>query len=220
MAGHPDATRWTGRTSPPASSRTRSARWTGTCARPLTEFFAKFTPPKSQSKLTSRLKCNVYYYRANYFCILVGCFLVAFFRNPWALVACAMACFSLLCANDSFAQSFSERATRTVRKYYPPAAAWMRRSAGQAGVPSRPYARVKLVHICGFRRARTSWPPRASSACGCFGALAVDGDVGAGMVPSHRGGHASARSPNLKARLSRQGRVQGGVARIQRYSET
>ena len=102
--------------------------------RPLTEFFAKFTPPKSQSKLTSRLKCNVYYYRANYFCILVGCFLVAFFRNPWALVACAMACFSLLCANDSFAQSFSERATRTVRKYYPPAAAWMRRSAGQAGV--------------------------------------------------------------------------------------
>ena len=99
--------------------------------RPLTEFFAKFTPPKSQSKLTSRLKCNVYYYRANYFCILVGCFLVAFFRNPWALVACAMACFSLLCANDSFAQSFSERTTRTVRKYYP------QRRRGCVGAPGR-----------------------------------------------------------------------------------
>jgi len=171
--------------------------------RPLTEFFAKFTPPKSQSKLTSRLKCNVYYYRANYFCILVGCFLVAFFRNPWALVACAMACFSLLCANDSFAQSFSERTTRTVRKYYPPAAAWMRRSAGQAGVPSRPYARVKLVHICGFRRAHvvattcflSLWMLRRTRALSTVMWALVWFLVIAG-------GHASARSPNLKARLS------------------
>ena len=29
------------------------------------EFFAKFTPPKNGSKWTSRLKCNVYFYRTN-----------------------------------------------------------------------------------------------------------------------------------------------------------
>ena len=64
--------------------------------RPVTEFFAKFTPPKTQGKLTSRLKCNIYYYRANYFFFLIFSFVVAFFRNPWALLATAMACFSLL----------------------------------------------------------------------------------------------------------------------------
>ena len=84
--------------------------------RPLTEFFARFTPPKSQGKLTSRLKCNIYYYRANYFALLVLSFIFAFFRNPFALIACAMSCLSLLCANDSFAQTMSEKITRTVRK--------------------------------------------------------------------------------------------------------
>ena len=100
--------------------------------RPLTEFFARFTPPKSQGKLTSRLKCNIYYYRANYFALLVLSFVVAFFRNPFALFACAMSCLSLLCTNDSFAQSMSEKITRTVRKYHPPTAAWMRRNANVA----------------------------------------------------------------------------------------
>ena len=100
--------------------------------RPLTEFFARFTPPKSQGKLTSRLKCNIYYYRANYFALLVLSFVVAFFRNPFALFACAMSCLSLLCANDSFAQSMSEKITRSVRKYHPPTAAWMRRNANVA----------------------------------------------------------------------------------------
>ena len=87
---------------------------------------------KTRGKLTSRLKCNIYYYRANYFCFLIFSFVVAFFRNPWALFATAMACFSLLCTNDSFANSLSERVTRGVRRYYPPAAAWMRRNASSS----------------------------------------------------------------------------------------
>jgi hypothetical protein len=180
----------------------REVDW-NTRPRPLTEFFAKFTPPKSQAKLLSRLKCNAYYYRANYFCALVLSFCVAFFRNPWALVACAMTCFSLLLANDSFAQAFSERATRFVRKVHPPAAAWMRRGAANSGVPARPYARVKTVYVCGV--------PRKSVVAGALvvalwmlrrtGALAsvtwALGVWGAGTIA-----HASARSPNLKARLS------------------
>ena len=128
----------------------REVDW-NTRPRPLTEFFAKFTP-KSQTKLLSRVKCNVYYYRANYFCVLVLSFVVAFWRNPYALLACALACFSLLITNDSFAQTFSETTARFARKHYPPAAAWMRRGAGADGVPKRPYARVKAVHVCGFKR--------------------------------------------------------------------
>ena len=34
--------------------------------RSATEFFTRFTPPKSSSRLASRVKCNVYYYRTNY----------------------------------------------------------------------------------------------------------------------------------------------------------
>jgi hypothetical protein len=34
----------------------REVDW-NTRPRPLTEFFAKFTPPKSQTKLLSRVKC-------------------------------------------------------------------------------------------------------------------------------------------------------------------
>jgi hypothetical protein len=54
---------------------TQQVDW-NTRPRPVTEFFAKFTPPKTQGKLTSRLKCNVYYYRANYFCFLIFSFVV------------------------------------------------------------------------------------------------------------------------------------------------
>ena len=34
--------------------------------RSAAEFFTRFTPPKSSSRLASRVKCNVYYYRTNY----------------------------------------------------------------------------------------------------------------------------------------------------------
>ena len=66
------------------------------------EFFAKFTPPKNGSKWTSRLKCNVYFYRTNYIIILGLVLGAAFYRNPGALVALL---FSLLCLNDTFATS-------------------------------------------------------------------------------------------------------------------
>jgi|TARA_B110000977_G_scaffold23449_2_gene28270 hypothetical protein len=180
----------------------REVDW-NTRPRPLREFFAKFTPPKTQTKLLSRVKCNVYYYRANYFVCLAGSFVSSFCRNPAALLACALACFSLLLTNDSFAQAFGENATRVVRKYYPPLAAWMRRSAGADGVPKRPYARVKQVHVCGFKR---------QNLCGGLGVVSVISVWRTGAVVTVSwaifswavltAAHASARSPNLKARLS------------------
>jgi hypothetical protein len=171
--------------------------------RPLTEFFAKFNPPKTRTKLLSRVKCNVYYYRANYFCALVLSLVAGFWRNPWALCACALACFSLLLANDSFAQAFSESAARRARRYCPPAAAWMRRSAGADGVPKRPHARVKAVHVCGFKRknlvaglgAVSLWTlHRTSAVFSVARALAA--------FAAFAGTHAALRPPNLKARLS------------------
>mmetsp|Transcript_4643 Transcript_4643/g.19059 ORF Transcript_4643/g.19059 Transcript_4643/m.19059 type:complete len:212 (-) Transcript_4643:38-673(-) len=171
--------------------------------RPLTEFFARFTPPKSQGKLTSRLKCNIYYYRANYFALLVLSFVVAFFRNPFALFACAMSCLSLLCANDSFAQSMSEKITRSVRKYHPPTAAWMRRNANVAAAPSRPYSKSKVVHICGFQRLHVVAFLCVLSFFMLRSSRAVSTVLWAlGMFAVGTLAHASLRSPNLKARLS------------------
>tara|TARA_B110000977_G_scaffold199179_1_gene285828 strand:+ start:7527 stop:8159 length:633 start_codon:yes stop_codon:yes gene_type:complete len=180
----------------------REVDW-NTRPRPLTEFFAKFTPPKSQSKLLSRIKCNVYYYRANYFCVLVLSCMFSFWRNPWSLIATAIACFSLLLTNDSFAQTFSENATRFVRKYYPPAAAWMRRSAGADGVPKRPYARVKVMHVCGFQRQQLVAGLGLVSAWLLWSSNAVSTVAWAFFwFLVFTSAHASLRSPNLKARLS------------------
>lgn len=170
--------------------------------RPVTEFFAKFTPPKTQGKLTSRLKCNIYYYRANYFVFLVLSFVVAFFRNPYALFATAMACFSFLCTNDSFAQALSEKVTRAVRRTHPPLAAWMRRNASSTA-PSRPYARSKTVHICGFQRAYVVAVLLFLSTFLLYRTKAlytVGGALGVFLTGTLL--HASLRSPNLKARLS------------------
>merc|ERR1712216_1042028 len=91
----------------------------------------------------------------------------------------------------------------------------MRRGAGADGVPKRPYARVKAVHVCGFRRQnvvcalgvlslytlyRTSALATVAWAVGAFASLVA--------------AHASARSPNLKAALFLPRRVQGGMAGI------
>ena len=69
------------------------------------EFFGKFSLPGSQRKLETRLKCNTYYYRANYLLILVAALLVAFLRNPWALLAILAASLGSLCLNNTFAVS-------------------------------------------------------------------------------------------------------------------
>lgn len=70
--------------------------------RPVWEFFSKFSIPKNQTKWTSRLKCNVYYYRTNYLAVLVLALLAAFFRQPLSLLASGLSILALLCFNDPF----------------------------------------------------------------------------------------------------------------------
>jgi hypothetical protein len=88
----------------PATSLPLQVDWAAPPRAPK-EFFAKFTPPKTAAKWTSRLKCNVYFYRTNYFIILGIVLTAAFVRNPAALLAVALLCFDLLLFNDTFATS-------------------------------------------------------------------------------------------------------------------
>lgn len=169
--------------------------------RPLAEFFAKFTVPRSTSKWNSRSKCNLYYYRTNYFILLAIILEIAFLRNPLALLAVAMAALCVACLNDSFALSLSQKLTRRVRQISPHLAAKMRPHntpviRGRA-TPKR------LVHICGQNRKTVVICMAAvtgllwfltSAFLTVFGALAI----GLACVILH----ASLRTPNLKARLN------------------
>lgn len=73
--------------------------------RSLGEFFAKVSLPESRKKLETRLKCNLYYYRANYFLLLLTALLLAFLRKPTAILATAAALLGGLCLNNTFATS-------------------------------------------------------------------------------------------------------------------
>ena len=73
--------------------------------RPIWEFFSNFSIPKNQTKWTSRLKCNAYYYRTNYLGILTLALLAVFLRQPWGLLASVLSIVALLCFNDPFASS-------------------------------------------------------------------------------------------------------------------
>jgi len=90
-----------------------------------------------------------YYYRVNYFALVVLSFVVAFLRNPLAFFAVGFAALTTLCLNDSFAHTVrcsrsrsrrllsttaltclftlsSERVVRITRRIHPPLSAMLR----------------------------------------------------------------------------------------------
>ncbi|GJN14586.1 hypothetical protein PR202_gb01430 [Eleusine coracana subsp. coracana] len=103
----------------------REVDWS-TPPRPVPEFFSRFTVPRSYSKWTSRLKCNLYYYRTNYFILIMFILGMGFLWKPIAVVAAFMTGVSIAFLNDSFAVTFNEKVTRTVRQFSPHLAAKMR----------------------------------------------------------------------------------------------
>ncbi|KAJ3703348.1 hypothetical protein LUZ61_007053 [Rhynchospora tenuis] len=114
--------------------------------RPISEFFSRFTTPKSLSKWESRLKCNLYYYRTNYFIIIVFILGMGFLRKPVAILAALLTGLGIALLNDSFAVAFSEKVTRTTRQFSPHLAAKLR-------PPAVPVVRGKkttkrAIHIC------------------------------------------------------------------------
>ncbi|KAK6126016.1 hypothetical protein DH2020_040243 [Rehmannia glutinosa] len=91
--------------------------------RPFSEFFSRFTVPRS--------------YRTNYFIMIVFILGMGFLRRPLAIVAALMTALSIAFLNDSFlilpifvlfsfAGTFSEKVTRSVRQFSPHLAAKMR----------------------------------------------------------------------------------------------
>ncbi|XP_021687718.2 PRA1 family protein A2 isoform X2 [Hevea brasiliensis] len=68
--------------------------------RSVSEFFSKFTFPRSYPKWKSRLKCNLYYHRTNYFILIVLVPGVACLTRPTAILAAALTALSIAFLND------------------------------------------------------------------------------------------------------------------------
>ncbi|KAK8621144.1 hypothetical protein V6N13_067585 [Hibiscus sabdariffa] len=189
--------------------------------RPLSEFFARFTVPRSSAKWNSRFKCNLYYYRTNYFILIVFIVGLGFLRRPVSILAAILTALSIAFLNDrliwldvvftfmvannclsySFAGTFSEKVTRTVRQFSPHLAAKMRPPLTPV-IRGRPSTK-RIVHICG--RPRWVFVVMFSSvsfilwyvSCGLFTVIwALSVALLAILL------HASFRTPNLKARLN------------------
>ncbi|KAF8402982.1 hypothetical protein HHK36_011075 [Tetracentron sinense] len=178
----------------------REVEWSSP-PRPLTEFFSRFTFPRSYSKWNSRLKCNLYYYRTNYFIMIIFILGMGFLRRPLAIVAAVLAALSIAFLNDSFAATFNEKLTRTVWQFSPHLAAKMRPPLMPV-IRGRPSAK-RAIHICGRPRWMFVLIFSAASFALWFtssGLLTVLWACVIGLLATIL--HASFRTPNLKARLN------------------
>lgn len=118
--------------------------------RPVSEFFSRFSFPKTQQKLQQRFKCNVYYYRSNYALIVLVSFVIAFIRRPTALLSILAFGFGSLCLNDTFATMLSDRMLRFIRKLHPPLAQRIRATSGGHNGYGAPLGK-RSVKICGVQ---------------------------------------------------------------------
>ncbi|XBJ18391.1 hypothetical protein VPH35_009570 [Triticum aestivum] len=140
---------WSAVTAEDLVAALREVDWS-TPPRPVPEFFSRFTVPRSYSKWTSRLKCNLYYYRTNYFILIMFILGLGFLWKPVAILAAFMTGFSIAFLNDSFAVTFNEKVTRTVRQFSPHLAAKMRPPITPV-IRGRPSSK-RSIHICGRPR--------------------------------------------------------------------
>ncbi|XP_010558105.1 PREDICTED: PRA1 family protein A2 isoform X2 [Tarenaya hassleriana] len=141
----------------------REVEWS-TPPRPLGEFFSRFAFPRSFSKLTSRLKCNLYYYRTNYFILVIFVLGLALITRPVAIIGAALTALGIAFLNDSFAASFNEKVIRTVRRFSPHLAAKMR-PPHMPVIRGRSSAR-KTIYICGQPRFVSVFICLAALSCG------------------------------------------------------
>lgn len=180
----------------------REAEWSSE-PRGLSEALAltRATVPRTGAKWGGRLKGNVYYYRTNYYLILVVVLVLWHVRRPVALTAVALVALGIACLNDSFALALSERLTRGVRRLSPPLAAKMRPPSSRSGSRGRPLKGP--VHIGGQDR-RLIVLLLLGGSCLIFYlsstllSLCIALFIAASLILFH----ATFRSPNLKARLN------------------
>ncbi|PUZ53962.1 hypothetical protein GQ55_5G092300 [Panicum hallii var. hallii] len=157
----------------------------------------------STSLETSMLNLNVVMvcYRTNYFILVMFILGMGFLRKPVAILASLATGLSIAFLNDSFAVTFNEKVTRTVRQFSPHLAAKMRPPIMPV-IRGRPSKR-RSIHICG----RPRWVfVLLFSAVSCMlwltscSFLTVLWALLIGLLVTLL--HASFRTPNLKARLN------------------
>uniref|UniRef100_A0A6V7QTB5 PRA1 family protein n=1 Tax=Ananas comosus var. bracteatus TaxID=296719 RepID=A0A6V7QTB5_ANACO len=146
-------------------------------------------------------ECNLYYYRTNYFIMIMFILGLGFLRKPLAIVAAILTGLTIAFLNDSFAVAFNEKVTRTVRQFSPHLAAKLRPPMAPV-IRGRPTAK-RAIHICG----RPRWVfVLIFSAASCIlwltscNLLTVLWATLIGLLVTLL--HASFRTPNLKARLN------------------
>ncbi|KAH6798173.1 prenylated RAB acceptor 1.A1 [Perilla frutescens var. hirtella] len=191
---------WSNVTAEDLAEALREVDWSSP-PRPFSEFFSRFTVPRSHAKWNSRLKCNLYYYRTNYFLMIVFILGMGFLRRPLAMVAALMTGLSIALLNDSFAATFSEKVTRTLRQFSPHLAAKLRAPLAPV-IRGRPSAK-RAIHI--FGRPRWVFVLLCSAVSFILwvvscGVLMVLWALSIGLLATVL--HASFRTPNLKARLN------------------
>ena len=199
---------WTNVTTEELVDAMRQVDWKAR-PRPFAEMFRNFTYPRTSKRWRSRVKCNVYYYRSNYFWVCVLCYLASFYRNPLSLLALALGCAALLSTNDNFATLADDRLMRAVRKASPSLAVKLRSLArggssagGTLGSPRSPLG-DKHLYICGLRRSRVVlvlllaalWMTYASGAVASLLWASLHSLVAVSA-------HASLRTHNLKAKMA------------------
>nr|XP_043638498.1 PRA1 family protein A1-like [Erigeron canadensis] len=163
--------------------------------RPLSEFFSRFSIPSTLPKWNSRLKCNLYYYRTNYFIMIVFILGLGFIRRPLAIFGATFTALTIALLNDS------EKVTRTVRRFSPHLAAKLRPPLTPI-IRGRPSSK-RAIYICG----RPPWVFVTLFSTASFflwffscGLLTLLWAFTIGLLAT--GLHASFRTPNLKARLN------------------
>ncbi|BBH06187.1 prenylated RAB acceptor 1.A2, partial [Prunus dulcis] len=155
--------------------------------RPLSEFFSKFTvpdPPPNGTAASNAISTSL-----------------AFLRRPLAIVAALLTALSIAILNDSFAGTFSEKVSRTVRQFSPHLAAKMRPPLTPV-IRGRPSAK-RAIFICGRPRWVFVFIFSSVSFFLWFvscGLLTVLWALAFGLLATLL--HASFRTPNLKARLN------------------
>ncbi|KAG6758292.1 hypothetical protein POTOM_038632 [Populus tomentosa] len=107
--------------------------------RPLNEFLSKFTIPRSYSKWSSRLKCNLYYYRTNYFILILLILGVACILRPLAILATALSALAIAFFNDRIFTLLGDIGKDLKEPSYATSAAWGR------GEQSRMITMEKIV---------------------------------------------------------------------------
>jgi hypothetical protein len=179
----------------------READWRRAAARSWLEVLGRMNIPRNQARWQARLKANTYYYRVNYAHVAAALVALSLLRRPAALALAAVAAAGgVVAASPAAAAALGDAALAAARRVHPPLARALKAGGGGGlgppGAPPRAAGRAlgapRLVAASALLLLGLGGLLRAGVASRLF-AVAV-------LAAILAFGHASLRSPNLKAR--------------------